>query len=138
MKLHLTFVQRTPRTSASNKPFVSLSIKAEEYGQRYLSGFGRKDNEHWKVGDEVEVGEVKEVVKGDKTYLNFEMPQKETSNSKDLELILTKLTFMSLKMDELVLWKRHQTGEDKPKVMGTEIPYPTAESEGIDMDNLPF
>lgn len=77
MKLNLTYISRTERVSArTNKPFTSVSIKAKEYGDKFLSGFGNRDNIDWKEGMEVEVAEVKEVVKDGKTYLNFEMSKK--------------------------------------------------------------
>lgn len=74
MKLHLTYVNRTTRTAkATGKPFESVSIKAGEYGNEFIGGFGNKDNASWKVGDEVEVAEVKKDPTG--KYWNFEMPK---------------------------------------------------------------
>ena len=91
MKLNLTYVDRKSRTSSAGKPFTSITIKAREYGEKFLSGFGSKENQGWNVGDEVEVAEVKEVQKGDKTYLNFEMPRVERSNGEGLGKIYFSL-----------------------------------------------
>jgi len=75
--LKLTFVGRydkkkdgTPLVSAKGKPYTSVRIKTEEYGDQYLSGFGGVGNANWKVGDTVEV-EVEK--KGE--YLNFSLPK---------------------------------------------------------------
>lgn len=66
-KVTIAAVKRTPRTSQrTGKPFVSLGIKTNEHGDRWLSGFGGKDNEHWMVGNVVDV-EIEDTGK----YLNF-------------------------------------------------------------------
>lgn len=75
MLLHLTKLSRTQRTSVAGKPYTSLGIQTQEHGDKWLNGFGNPDNAHWKEGDTVDV-EVKEVPKGDRVYLNFEMPQR--------------------------------------------------------------
>lgn len=94
-KLTLTYVDRKERQGAKG-PFTSLSIKTTEYGDRFISGFGRKDNESWKVGDSVEVEAVREVVKDGKTYLNFDMPKSErASGSADLTEIKHLLNQMA-------------------------------------------
>lgn len=99
VKLHLTHVSRVDRVSAAkNKPYVSISIKATEYGNKFLSGFGNKDNANWKEGDEVEILEVKEVVKDGKTYLNFEMPKAQGAGNGE---VLAKLSAMSLSLDQI-------------------------------------
>lgn len=137
-KLTLTYVNRTPRTSQAGKPFVSLSIKASEYGDKYLSGFGNKANEGWKVGDVVEVAEVKEVNKAGKVYLNFEMPSNKVDNSEinaKLDQILGYLAKHNLLITELVEEKRKH---EKVTIIGTEVPYPTPEDEGINLDEPPF
>lgn len=70
MQITLTSVSRFNKTAKTGKPYVSLSVKCNEYGDKYLSGFGSEDNQDWKVGDTVEV-EV--ATKGD--YLNFSTPK---------------------------------------------------------------
>jgi hypothetical protein len=69
-KLTLTYVGRFAKTSKAGKPYTSLSLKANEYGDRYISGFGSKENADWKEGDTVEV-DIE--TKGD--YLNFATPK---------------------------------------------------------------
>lgn len=91
MKLTLTQVTRNMRTSArTGKAYESVSLKAQEYGDRFINGFGRLDNKGWKSGDVIEV-EVKEVEKDGKTFLNFEMPERPKTlgfTSEDRERLL--------------------------------------------------
>lgn len=72
MQLTLTQVSRKMKTSAAGKPYESVGIKTQEYGDKWLSGFGRADNKSWKAGDTVDVNVVE---KGE--YLNFEMPERQ-------------------------------------------------------------
>ena len=125
MKLHLTYVKRTPRTSKAGKPFISLSVKAQEYGESYLGGFGNKDNENWIEGMEVEVDKVEQ--KGE--YLNFEMNR--SGVAKASEEVLGKLTKIQLLVEELVADKRKREGGV------SEANYPTKESDGL-TDETPF
>lgn len=83
-KLTLTNVSRTARESRTKKdrngnplPYTSLSLKSVEYGEKFINGFGNKDNMAWKAGDVVEV-EIKEVEKDGRKFLNFETPKKES------------------------------------------------------------
>ena len=70
MQVTLNYVKRTPKTSQAGKPYTSLSIKTNEHGEKWLSGFGNKDNQNWAEGDTVEI-EVEQ--KGE--YLNFSTPK---------------------------------------------------------------
>lgn len=71
MEVTLTAVKRTDRVAkASGKPFVSVGIKCNKYGDQWLSGFGGPENENWGAGDVVEI-EVE--TKGE--YLNFKQPK---------------------------------------------------------------
>ena len=79
-KLTLTRVYRKDKISKkNNKPYTSLGLKATEYGEDWINGFGNKDNSSWKEGDVVEVE-----IKKDGQYINFEMPK---SNGTSPELI---------------------------------------------------
>jgi len=69
MQVTLTTISRKDKTSSAGKPYVSLGIKTQEHGGRWLSGFGRKDNKDWKAGDKVEI-----IVEEKGQYLNFSMP----------------------------------------------------------------
>lgn len=87
MKLTLTQVFIKQQVSAkTGKPYTSLSLKATEYGDRFISGFGSKESENWKAGDVVEV-EVTESEKMDRTgkpYLNWKLQKKEDITSLEI------------------------------------------------------
>lgn len=70
MQITLTAVSRKEKTSKAGKPFTSVGIRCNEYGERWLSGFANKDNAGWKVGDTVEVD-----VETKGEYLNFSVPK---------------------------------------------------------------
>jgi len=72
MELTITAISRKERTSKAGRPFTSVGLKTVEYGDRWLSGFGNKRNEHWKKGDKIDV-EVEDTGQ----YLNFTMPEQE-------------------------------------------------------------
>lgn len=105
-KLTLTFVKSFPKTSISGENYTSVSIKSKEYGDKYLSGFGNKDNQNWKVGDVVEVL-VKQVLKDGKEYLNFEMPKNVTKSQNNsevlhqIEVLKTKISRLSALIERL-------------------------------------
>lgn len=62
MKLTLTKVYRSDKdkngkplvSKKDQKPYTKIAIKCQEYGERWLSGFGAKWNDYWNEGDIVE------------------------------------------------------------------------------------
>lgn len=74
MQLSLTRVFRSKTDKQGNplltkkdkRPYERVSIKCEEYGDKWLSGFGANWNQDWQEGDKVNVN-VEEV----NGYLNF-------------------------------------------------------------------
>jgi hypothetical protein len=73
MQVHLTKVYRTKQDKAGNqlktkqgKPYERISIKTQEHGDRWLSGFGASWNEGWNDDDTVNV-----TVEENGQYLNF-------------------------------------------------------------------
>lgn len=101
-----------PYMTKNGKPFVRVSVKAEEYGNEYISGIWFGADCPWGIGQEVEFIIKEEIYKG-KKQLNFELPPKENPNQKNFEEITTKVTKIGLGIDELLTWKRTQTGELK-------------------------
>lgn len=86
-KITITGVWRNDRTSKDGKPYVGLSVKTREYGDKYLSSFGAAWNQSLKVGDEIEVEVTKKPGVDKKTgatveYLNFSKPDPTTELSK--------------------------------------------------------
>lgn len=89
MKTTLTQVTRQDKESPKG-PYVRIMIKTQEHGDKLLSGFGNAYNDQWKKGDTVNI-EVKEVVKGDITYLNFEAVKPVKTDVKENPAVLNKL-----------------------------------------------
>ena len=78
MQISITGISRKEKVSTrTNKPFTSLGLKTQEYGDKWLSGFGNASNKDWKVGDTVEV-EIEQ--KGE--YLNFTTPKNANGTEK--------------------------------------------------------
>jgi len=130
----LTYVNRTQRTSKAGKPFTSLSIKTDKHGDRFLGGFGNKDNESWQVGDSVEI----DVVENGQ-YLNFEMPKKAGGfgNSKEVVDKLDTIILMLKRMEVNGVRKDsnpHLTSSGTPVPFG-EVKFP---DEDIDVNQIPF
>jgi len=125
-KVTLTFVRRDEKVSPrTNKPYTSLSIKTNEYGEKYLSGFGSKDNSRWKEGDTVEIL-VKKIQKDGKEYLNFETPKKEDKTAEALTRIENALLTIKFGIEKII-------ENQKPKIDRSDIPFPMPEDfpEGV-------
>ena len=78
MQITLTKLFRTNKNKdgellmgKNGKNYERLSIQCQEYGDKWISGFGGQWNSYWNEGDKINI-EIKEVTSGDKTYLNFE------------------------------------------------------------------
>jgi hypothetical protein len=89
MKLTITGIWRyttkqdgSPLVGSNGKPYTSIRIKTQEYGDKLLSGFGDVWNAEWKDGQQIDV-DVEE--KGQ--YLNF----KKVNPVKKLEERVVKL-----------------------------------------------
>ena len=121
-------ISRQQKTSKAGKSYESVGIQVAEFGEAWINGFGNKENANWKEGDKIKVKIFDDTYNG-KTSKKFEMIKKEDVIAKGNEEILGKLATISLGVQELLEWKRIQTGEVKPKV-----PYPTKESEGLTED----
>lgn len=129
-KIKITQIQRSwndrvgkPYIGRNGKPFERVAIQAEEYQNRYLSGFGNQENSQWKVGDVVEI--IKdEVNKDGKTYLNFKTPD--------------KIDLLEARIEKLE--RQFNQRPDEPKERGghaEELPEINVD-EDIDPSELPF
>ena len=95
--------QGQPLKSAKGFPYTKLSFKCKEHGDKYIGGFGNKDNEGWKVGDTVEV-----IIKENGQYLNFDMPKEvdvATERIAKLESRVMKLELAESRMTEEIYSK---------------------------------
>jgi len=73
----------------NGKPYTRMSIKTQQHGDTWLSGFQNRTNENWKQGDEVEI-----IVTQNGQYTNFETPKTEdmlAMRVKDLEIRVDRL-----------------------------------------------
>lgn len=113
--------------SAKGVPYTRMSIKTEQYGDKWISGFQNKDNKDWKEGDEVEVN-IEE--KGE--YMNFSVPKKEDKMAHDLEAIHIKLGAIYSILQAMY---KGNLGDSKSKIGNTGVDYP---SDDIDVDDIPF
>lgn len=119
MQLTITQISRKNKTSAkSGKPFESVGIKCQEYGDRWISGFGRADNKSWKVGDTVDVN-VEE--KGE--YLNFSMPERQKSLGYGIE-DRDRLLRVEIKVEQIYQMVKALVADPKNVAPGPEDMYP--------------
>lgn len=100
MQVKLTKIYTTNKDKAGNElkskkgaPYTRMSIKTEQHGDKWISGFKNKDNAGWKEGDTVEVNIVE-----NGQYLNFETPKVEDKNNEKLDKILFMLTGIKLEL----------------------------------------
>ena len=102
-KVIITKLVRSNKTSKAGKDYVSLGIQVDDsqYRDTWINGFGNKDNEHWKVGDEVEITISQKVV-GGKTYLNFESPKTSQKGEIELGFLRQDLTKINQKLDQII------------------------------------
>lgn len=70
----------TPLLTKTGKPYAMLSIKTQEHGDKWLSGFEGSVSKNWKVGDCVEFNVIP-----NGEYLNFEVPKVEDTLKAEIE-----------------------------------------------------
>lgn len=123
MQVKLTKIYTTNKDKAGNDlkskkgaPYTRMSIKTEQHGDKWISGFKNKDNAHWKEGDTVEVN-----ITESGQYLNFETPKVEDKNNEKLEKILNVLTGMKL---ELEIIKERLPKRNVAQMEPTDSPRP--------------
>lgn len=134
MKHTLTSIQRYQKTSAAGKPYTSVVIQTNTHGSKTLSGFGNKENESWRAGDEVEFD-----VEQKGAYLNFSMPKGGSGASNEhssarIEQIYQEVVATRQSVVMLVqLLKEKGVIPSSPSPIG--IPYP---EDQIDPNDMPF
>lgn len=98
MKVKLTNIFTKERMSAkTGKPFTSMSIKTEQHGDKWLSGFKGKENEHWRQGDEVDI-----IFEQKGEYLNFSVPKSSGGNAAEIERRLSELEKKSIELEKKI------------------------------------
>ena len=110
-----------PFISKTGKPYERCSIKTEEHGDKYLSGFGNKTTKEWQVGEEVDL-----IVEEKGDFLNFSLPKVEGGSSLDKETLMR----LEKKLDAIT-W--HVVEMAKSMKTGKPM-YQSPEMEGIDVE----
>ncbi len=103
--------------SKAGKAFVSLGLKTTEYGDKWLSGFAGDENNHWQVGDVVDV----EVTQKDE-YLNFrtnkinQVSKGEGNDSRVFNLLNLKiLPLLEIIAEDIKATRKKQIMEEYPE-----------------------
>jgi len=119
-------------------PYTRVLLKTDREGDKMMSGFGNKTNEHWKVGDEIEIKCTEVRGKDGKTYFNFEMPKKDDAVIAKLNALDSELTRINLNLNKII---RHLSdieplnttsdGSLMPNFDPKEIEYPDADQDAI-------
>lgn len=120
--------QGNPLISKQGKPYTRLSIKTNEHGDKWISGFKNAVSGTWKEGDEVEITITQ---KGE--YLNFDTPKKDDKVVEMLSQLLTKVGKIDAKMDMIA--ESVGVRDYMAKKSGTVNSYP---EEEISLEDMPF
>lgn len=110
-----------PFISKKGKPYERCSIKTQEHGDRYLSGFGNKTTKGWNVGDAVEI-----IVEESGNFLNFSLPKEEKGGLTDMD------REMFMRMEKKIDSINWHIIEFLRAQKGGQPMYPSPEVEGID------
>ncbi len=118
----------TKEREGRNGKFTSLSIKTEQTGDEWISGFLNDDTASWAVGSVVDIlvsSKVVEVNGENKEYKNFEVLPAE----KTIEDVYNLMKAINNTLDRIVKNGVRIQGHTSPT---PEFPY------GIDMENHPL
>jgi hypothetical protein len=116
-----------PLISKQGKPYTKIAVKAKEFGDKYLSGFGNRENANWKPGDKVWV---KVVENGQ--YLNLEMPS-------ELDIVSMALKNIEKKLDRLEILLTENTKDSFAESLKPENnQFPEVVDDEISAEDIPF
>lgn len=104
----------------TGKPYTRFAFMANEYGDKWISGFGNAQTAQWREGDTVEVT-IEKVQKDDKEFINFSLPKREEKTAQDMTLIMVKLGHLEYKIDSII---DHLTGTNKLNETSDGSPMP--------------
>jgi len=128
-----------PYMSKAGKPYTKCNVKATEYGDKYISGFGNKTTQGWKVGDVVEV-EIEQ--RGE--YLNFSLPKAQVGMSEVDRETLMRIERLAYNTNVHVMriYKHLEIPDPVPMAGNTNVPYPEhAQAPSFDEvtpEDIPF
>ncbi len=137
-KIKLTKIYTTDKDKQGNAlkskkgyPYTRMSIKAEQYGEVWISGFQNEGNKNWREGDEVEVKITKSKGSDGKEYTNFEVPKAEEKINDTVAQLIIKMDAINAKLN--AIWEVMKSQASATTVAPSD--YPTEE---IDADSIPF
>lgn len=115
--------------SKAGRPYTRQTLKVSSKGDKYISGFMNESTKGWAVGNDVDIliTESTTLDKNNQPYLNWSLPKKEDKVGEKLEEILNKITAGNLRLSMIEEHLKMTKTVDKPH-------YPSAEEEGIDVD----
>lgn len=91
----ITRINRTDRTSKKGRPYVSMGLQINSYGDRWLNGFGGQENAHWQIGTELKDGTDIRIFEEEwegKMQLKFKTPKNTDVLAERVEKIAQYLT----------------------------------------------
>lgn len=132
MKVEITKVARyttnktgEPLVNKQGRPYTSIRIQTKEHGEKWVSGFGNKENASWKEGDSVEID-----ITPNGEYLNFSMPKR--IDNEQLEKIFQNTEFILNRLTGIKLLLETQNGVEPVKAKDypvNDVPEPFPESD---------
>lgn len=105
-----------PLMTKAGKPYTSVRFQCNEYGERWISGFGNQTNSAWKEGDKVEV-----IIEQKGEYLNFETPKKEDKVDAKIEQVLNAIVGIRIELAGM--------NERLNRLVGAKADYPEVSNE---------
>lgn len=125
-----------PYMSKAGKPYTKCNIKATEYGDKYISGFGNKTTQGWKVGDTVEIE-----ITPNGEYLNFSVPKVTGGLSElDREMLMRmekKMDNINFHIVEIAKGLKGKTMYQSPEMEGIDVSK-SGDVPEINPDDVPF
>jgi len=128
--LKITKIYRNTKDKEGNdlkthdgRNYERVAIKTEEYGDKYISGFGNSRNKSWNIGDEVELE-----VEQSGEYLNFRMQPLAVKYKEFLDLRDRVLNLESrvAQLEGEDIGKKdasEKVFEDEPQAQDEEVPF---------------
>lgn len=145
-KLTITQIGTPKQYQGSKGPYERNYIKVSElkYKDKFLNFYVNKTTSSWKVGDVVEVEAVEEkqyTAKDNTLKTSYDIKLPKFGGSVDVMKALEEIRNRQSSQHMLVMQGLKEIFEAlnvrKPDLIpGTDISYPTAESEGLDPNNM--
>lgn len=131
-KITITKIYTTDKDKAGNplmskqgKPYTRMSVKAKEYGEKWISGFKNQQSAEWKEGDEVDV-----IIEEKGEYLNFTTPKAEDKTASEISLLKTMLGGLNHRVSQL---EEKVFSGARPQKDTLEYP-----DDDINVEDIPF